>query len=250
MPGYNWGRMRRPRKYRAARKIQRKFRKYRKKKSLYKQVKKLKQKVYSQLNPGWIDDFTSGTGVTSSGFTTYDWCSLEKIAAVGGNVGGTIDVPASPQTRIGNKITVKTLSCRFLFNVSTQDIYNRVRVIIFTVPDPGSVSAAPNDILETLNVQSFYKKNSAVKFKIHKDFTVNLGQNRASVTTAGGALALNGHYHPSYTTRNFKIRFPKGLDVWYRNQNAGAAQKNQIGLLLISDSTILPNPERRFNSNG
>ena len=126
--------------------------------------------------------------------------------------------------------------------MSTQDIYNRVRVIIFTVPDPGSVSAAPNDILETLNVQSFYKKNSAVKFKIHKDFTVNLGQNRASVTTAGGALALNGHYHPSYTTRNFKIRFPKGLDVWYRNQNAGAAQKNQIGLLLISDSTILPNP--------
>lgn len=227
----------------AARMIQRKWRKrYRKKRSVRYQLKKLKRKVYSQLNPGWIDDFTSGTGVTSSGFTTYDWCALEKIAAVGGNCGGTIDVPASPQTRIGNKITVKSLTCRFLFNVSTQDIYNQVRVIIFSVPDPGSVSAAPSDILETLNVQAFYKKNSPVKFKIHKDFTVKLGQYKKTVTTATGALELNGHTYPCFATRNFTIKFPKGLDVWYRNQNCGAAQKNQLGLLLISDSTILPNP--------
>lgn len=227
----------------AARRIQRKYRKYKKrKKSLYVQVKRLKKQVYANVNPGWIDDFTAGTGVTSSGFTTYDWCAMEKIAAVGGNVGGTIDVPAGPSTRIGNKITVKKLSCRFLFNVSTQDIYNQVRVIIFSIPDPGTTSAAPLDILQTLNVQAFYKKNSSVKFKIHKDFTVKLGQYKASVTTATGALALNGHTHPCFATREFIIKFPRGLDVWFRDQNAGSAIKNQLGLLLISDSSVLPHP--------
>lgn len=232
-------------RYFASKRIQAKWRKYRnkkKRKNLRYQVKKLKKITYRNLQPGWIDDFTSGTGVTSSGFTTYDWCALEKIAAVGGNVGGTIDVPSSAQTRIGNKITVKKVRCRFLFNVSSQDIYNQVRVIIFTVPDPGSVSAAPNDILETLNVQAFYKKNGKIKFKIHKDFTVKLGQYKASVTTATGALALNGHTYPCFATRDITVNFPKGLDVWYRDQNAGAAQKNQLGLLLISDSSVIPNP--------
>lgn len=232
------------RKY-GAKKIQRAWRKKRymkRKNSLVTQVRTLKKQVYANKQAGWIDDFTGGTGVTSSGFTTYDWCALEKIAAVGGNVGGTIDVPAGPSTRIGNKITVKKLNCRFLFNCSENDIYNQVRVIIFTIPDPGSTSAAPLDILETLNVQSFYKKNSSVKFKIHKDFTVKLEQYKQTITQATGQLNLNGRTYPSWCTREFVIPFPKGLDVWFRGANAGSPIKNQLGLLLISDSTVLPHP--------
>jgi len=225
-------------RYFAAKRIQRKYRKYRKrrrKKSLYTKVKKLQRITYRNLQPGWVDDFTSGTAVGSSGFCTYSWCNMENIAAVGGQVAGVVQ-PANHQTRIGNKITVKKIRCKFLFEVAAGDRYNMVRVIIFSIPDPGATSAAPLDILALANVQSFYKKDSAVKFKIHKDFTVKLGQYRPAIGTAS-VIDINSHYYPSWVTRDVTVNFGKGLDVWYKNVNAGTPTKNQVGLLLISDST-------------
>jgi len=221
-----------PRKWkrnRRARTIQRAWRKRRYKKynknTCKKQLKKLKKIVYNNINPGWKDTYQAPTAVGAGGEITGDFCGLENIAQ------GT-----NHDDRIGNKIVVKQIHFKGNIQVARGDIYNEIRQIIFSTPDVCTTDPpAIQDILETGDLYSFYKKNSKIKFKIHYDKTWQMSNPYSEVGTVT-PVGLNGMCYPNYIHWEIKLKFPKGHPIWYGNASVGSPTKGAFFLLRISDS--------------
>ena len=219
------------RRYYAAKRIGRWWRRkkrYRKKrytKKLTYKVKRLQQKVYNNLQPGWIDTFMAPTAIGAGGDITGDFCNLENIA-----------VGTEHDDRIGNKIVVKKLHLKGNISVASGDIFNEVRIIIFSMPDVCS-TGIPNivDILQTGDLYSFYKKDSPVKYKIHYDKTWQLSNPYRDVGTVA-PIKLNGMAYPNYIHWEKKLVFPKGHAVHYDGPGVGAPTRGGFYMLRISDS--------------
>ena len=211
-------------------------------------LKKLQSLVYSQRNEGWIDDVNPNVGVNSTGFITFDYCNLENIVAVANIASiGSQPATASNLTRYGNKITLKKLRLKVLWTNSITDIYNRQRMIVFVLPDPGVAPLLQiGDILETASIDSFYKKNSPVKYRILKDVMIS--------TTCGNQQipplpSFNGMGGKPFVFRNITINFGKnGMPVHYKGAAAGDPIKNKLGMIFISDSTTTSHPSVKVSS--
>lgn len=223
--------------------------KKRKKKNLSKQVKELKQKVNSITNKCYIDRTTQLTGISSSGYTQYDVTGLQQISA------GT-----DSNQRVGLKIMLTKFQLRFTVNyasgsVLTQsDQFNRVRMIIFIVVDYDSNNQPGiTDILQSNNVDSFYRKDPQVRFKVLYDKIWNLQNPVYPFTTSAGStpasttVAVQSCTYPPYRTVKKTIKFPnkqfpKGLPIHYKSVAANQPIKNHIGYALISDSLVPGHP--------
>lgn len=211
------------------------FRKAKKTKSLTKKVKKLTQEVYNNKQNGWIDAAQLGYNVDSTGTIDMNFFNVQSIVGVG--QGGQV---ADPTSRIGNKIVAKRLTMKFLITNSEADIYNVVRVIVFKIPDPESAPPAVTDILQfnasNASPESWYKKDSKTKYKILKDFTVNLQSPYSSVTQGPSTYPLTGQYYPYYRRITKSIDL-KSTPIHFRSAVGGQPIRNAIGILLISDSS-------------
>jgi len=209
------------RKWRA----RRKYRQYRKKKPLYSKVKSLQKIVYNNLQPGWKDTFQPPVAVGAGGDITGDFCGLENIAQGTGH-----------DDRIGNKIVLKKIHLKGNIQVARGDIYNELRVIIFSLPDVcTTVPPTILDILEMGDLYSFYKKDSKIKYKIHYDKTWQLSNPYAEVGTVT-PVGLNGMCYPNYIHWETTLNFPKGHPVWYGSAGVGTPTKGGLYMLRISDS--------------
>ena len=216
----------------SARRIQRAFRARRKKKSLQKQVSRLKRTVYDHMQNNWIDTTFVPTGISSAGTIYPNFTSMLDILK------GDAD-----NTRFGDKICLKKLQMKGQFACSPTDVFNEVRIIIFTVPDPNSqaLQVSVTDVLENADVYSFYKKKSRINFNILLDKTFQLSNPRAQVGLP--AVNLNGCPYKDFIHWETSINL-KGLKVHYRpNATQGNnVLKNGLFMLLISDSALPSNP--------
>lgn len=211
-----------------ASKIQRAYRKHKKKRAstLARQNKtKINKLMNSQAT--WYDYFLS---ISPSSAGVINELGLLNIV-IGNN----------PNQRYGNKIELKGLSMKsFIFTINgmaaNADAFNNVRVIIFTIPQ--AQVPLPNlnaqDILQNLDVLSHYKKDSRVKYKILFD-SMYYVDNQASPGQPRWA-AVQSHQKFCAT----KITWPKGLSVEYDAN--GDISKNNVLMLAISDSSVLPHP--------
>jgi len=229
MPGKyrNYGR-----RYVYAKRIQRawKARRFRRRRRRYAagpikyKVKKLQRIVYNNLQPKWLDKVTPPTGTSAGGLITGDWAGFENIAQ--GN---------DHDARDGNRIVVKSISIKGNIQMATGDVFNEFRIVIFLVPCPESSPPAVNQILETGDLYSFYKKDSKVHYKILYDKNFQMSSQYAEVGTVT-PVKLCGMCYPNYIHWEHKVKFPKGLSVWYKDATANTPTKNHVYMLTISDS--------------
>ena len=212
-----------------AMKIQRAFRRYRRRRqgySLTSQVRRLKRKVYNNLQNCWIDTIQNPVGHGAGGTINPDFCSLQQIPQ-----GDDHD------ERQGNKIVVKSISIKGQLRNANGDIFNEMRIIVFSLTDdpaPGATLTV-GDILQNGDLYSHYKKNSTFKYRIHWDQTYQMSNPLATVATQPSSTDLCGCPYRDFIHIEKKIKF-KNHQVWYRGSSAGACIKGGIYLLVISDS--------------
>lgn len=211
-----------------ARRIQRAFRK-RRKPTLRKQVKQLKKLVYKQSDNRWMDTWWLAAPIVSNPGATIDVANLGQI----------IQGDATNQ-RAGNKITLKSI--KISMNILGRDAYNRIRIILFTQASTTGTFPVAADILDQIagggispaalpSVDSPYKKNSRIKYNILKDYKFTL-----QVQAVGSTRPLNKWLHINH-------KFGKtGMEVHYNAATASAPVKNQLYMLLISDSQAPTHP--------
>lgn len=212
--------------------------------TLAKKVARLSKKVYSQSQMCFIDKQTQLTGISASGYTQYDWTGQ-----------GNISDGTERNERIGNKITVKSLQLRFRVSyatgsvLTTSDQFNRVRMIVFVIKDINTTTPPGiTDILQSNEVDSFYKKDSEVKYSILYDKMWNLQNPVYPVKTgindtpASTLIAVQSCAYPPFKSVKHTIKFPKGLVLHYKSPAAAQPILNSIGIALISDSSALGHP--------
>ena len=226
-----------PRRYYAARRIQRRFRSKRRtrasttKKKVKKNTRQIRKLTNAQKN--YVDNFLN--------------YPVNGLAGTIVNMGlNTISQGNALSQRIGDKITVKSiqLNCFVQNALSTLavDAFNNIRIIVLQISQP-NLTATPlavTDFLEITNYMSLYKKRPQYKFKVLYDkHCLTNAQN------AGGAT-----WQPVDSFRkHFKVNvpFPKGLDVTYA-PGTTTPITNNIKVLLISDSLAIPHPSITFYS--
>lgn len=223
-------------KRRAASKIQGMFRKYkyrkrkRKNTTLTKRVAKLSKQVYANQNPGWVDAIQPNYNIDSDGTIDMNFFNINQIIGVGQN-----SQVADPKSRLGNKITGKKLELRFHCQPAKNDIFNVLRIIIFKVPDPTTTPPTVLDILQTQDVYSWYRKDPVVKWKKLYETTIQLQCFFSEVTQGTDTFKLQGQYYPAYKNIKYTIDL-KDMPIWFKNLTGNLPTRNQIGIMMISDS--------------
>lgn len=221
-----------------------------KNKSLARKVAKLQKKVYNITQSCFKDKSIQLSGISSSGYTQFDWTAQGDIAD-----------GSERDERLGNKIVVRSLNLKFKVNyatgsvLSTSDQFNRVRMIVFVIKDI-NVTTPPGitDILQTNEVDSFYKKDSEVKYTILYDQLWNLQNPEWTVKTGAGdtppstIIGCQSCVYPPFKSVSTKINFPKGLPLHYKGAATSQPILNSIGIALISDSSAIGHPYIDMNS--
>ena len=218
--------------------------------ALAKKVARLSKKVYNLSQNNFIDRAVQLSGISSSGYTQYDWTGQ-----------GLIQDGTERDERIGNKITIKSLQLKFRLTyatgsvLSTSDQFNRVRMIVFVIKDIDAVSPPGiTDILQTNSVDSFYKKDSEVKYTILYDKLWNLQNPEYLVKTGATAtppstiVATQSCTYPPFKSVTETIKFANGLALHYKGAAATQPIKNSIGIALISDSSAPGHPYIDMNT--
>lgn len=204
-------------------KMQRRFKKKRNKQAT------LNKKVYKLINASkTYKDMYLNIAPSASGFIQ----DLGLVTIIEGT--GTGD-------RQGEKIELKSINIKtFCYVLNTAlanaDAYNNVRIILFSLPQPvvAGVGLNVTDIIQDLDVLSHYKKDSPVKYTIHHDVLYYLDNQQL-----GGTPRWNSNV--THQKRYFKkLNFPAGLPVTYNS--GGDVIKNNVMMLAISDSGIVPHP--------
>lgn len=158
-------------------------------------------------------------------------------------------------TREGNSVVCKRYQCRGLCSITANVTNNptdlkydaQVRVIYFFVPvaeDNLGVPSAPviGDILESPldPIKSFYKKKGNVRYKVLKDYTINLQPNYFS-TTAISYHQLFTSVEPFRKMINDVIDMRKLPDTeWYSGDTASIPLRGMLCRLITSDHASEP----------
>lgn len=244
MPGgksYYYGKSSYSRGYRSNRvrgvvRLQRAWRsRQRRKKTGYNKLIKshttLARRVYNNLQPGWIDTNQAPISIDAVGLFK-DFASLTGI-----NCSATDHL-----NRIGNKITVKKIQMKAQIKVAKDDEYNEFRMLLVQIPCP-IIGTTPSiqDILETSDVYSFYKKDSKISYKILYDKVFQMSNAHLTVGAPGATVDMNGCPYKNFIHFNKTWNFPKGIPVHYSGSGVlpqtGHVTKNMLWLVMVSDST-------------
>lgn len=157
------------------------------------------------------------------------------------DVGLGLIVPGTTVSqRIGEQLTMSSLRLRGAINYG--DAFNSWRYLVILLPSIPNFVWSVADILEMPNnwFNSFYKRNSTIKFKVLAD---KRGYINSPVATTNQETTWK-----SFQQFTINLKFKKGLLVKY-NLAAGASPvHNQIVVLALGDSAIPSHPEIRFVS--
>lgn len=167
--------------------------------------------------------------------------STQVMTSIGVNFTGTHLLPdldsgtgtgTPANDRIGDTVNLRYLQARIAMDVG--DTTNVVRLIVVCFPTLSGTTGI-SDVLQypsvilgdsRLPIQSLYKKDSAVKFKVLYDKVHSVNS-----TTKGVKII------------NLKIPLPKtGLKLTYADGTSVQPEKNIINIYAASDSTVAPNP--------
>lgn len=178
-----------------------------------KRGKKYIKKAMNKSEFNYVDTY-SNTTVTTSGITPI---CLNAIAT-GTDVG----------TRVGREIILKSISGRF--GIQCGDSTNFVRiVIVYDISNNGTIPAV-SDILETGDYRSDINYDNLSRFKVIYD-------NFFGLSLAGSGAMVDKFY-----------KRVSNLTTTYNNTTAYTTTPGDVNvtgslwLLLISDSSAIPNP--------
>lgn len=185
----------------------------------YKQPYK-KKKIELKTKPGlnewkWFDETLTQTGNAYNGVVVD---SIVKIPQ------GT-DV----SSRIGNKITVKSVSVRahaYLDNQSTQLSNGLLRIIVFIDKQSAGYTATVGDVLAATYMEAHFNMNNRDRFVILKDKVIDIPLQCTASTPATEA-----------TYKHYQIYVPINVDVDYSSTNASIPTTNNIGVLFIANGS-------------
>lgn len=157
-------------------------------------------------------------------------------------------------SRSGNSIVMTSLKLDGLVyidqNFASPDVNNIVRLLLVQMTDDNQSAPAATDILETNDVNSFYKLKGTRRYKIHYDkrfYLQNVEQTAA--TTAG--MSATTSTEPFRKRFIIKAKIPKkGLKVTYSQGSisGNGPVVNGFFLLSVSDSAAISHPAMIYRS--
>ena len=228
MTRYMYGRRRN-----AAKKFVKLQRRYKKRRNIKSLARSNRRKINKLMNSEiTYKDTIFNANVSSSGlFLTTGLQSLSQGDEEG--------------QRQGDKITVKSFNFKGRFSVINGSVinadgFNNVRMIVVKIPQPNTNSPLlVTDILQVQNWQSHYKKKSDVKFQILLDKTYYMDNQGFGTGASSDPKWQPVKNHQAIC--NFKLTFPKGLDVTYQ-AGTNVVFQNDVRVFLLSDSAAPGHP--------
>jgi len=140
-------------------------------------------------------------------------------------------------TRIGNRITVKSVMLRGNANLpvtaASTDTSQIVRIIVYLDRQANGATAAVGDILASADYRSFNNLDNSDRFRTLAETTIDL--------KLSGATETAGAYTYGETKKSFFLKAKLNLDFKYKG-NAGSVADlsgNNIGVLVISETDAL-----------
>lgn len=208
-------------------------------KVLQKEVNKLKNSDEKK----WVDTVINSQAISTT--TAID--PMLGLTVWGGN-------NANRQNeREGNSLVLTSLKLDGLVYIdqgfATPDSNNVVRLILVQMTDDNLAAPNGSDILETDDVDSFYKLKGTRRYDIHYDKRFYL-QNVEQQHT-------NAAYYSSTATEPWRKRFiikakipKKGLKVTYQqgSVSGNGPVVNGFYLLSVSDSGVISHPAMKYHS--
>lgn len=157
-------------------------------------------------------------------------------------------------SRAGNSIVMTSLKLDGLVyidqNFASPDVNNIVRLLLVQMTDDNQSAPAATDILESNDVNSFYKLKGTRRYKIHYDKRFYLQNVEQTASTTAGMSATT-------STEPFRKRFiikakipKKGLKVTYSQGSisGNGPVVNGFFLLSVSDSGTISHPAMIYRS--
>lgn len=163
-----------------------------------KMVKSMKKKIEVKSKDGTLEDLTlSSAGAV---FQLYDISQ------------GTDD-----DEKIGDTVTVKSLQLRYNIGVTSGSSESYIRLVMVEIPDRISVVPAVTDIFESAAVNTLYKKDPPVRYKVLSDVVKHVS-------------GFNAGYSPGHL---FGVLRPnvKGSRFHFD----GTSAQNEIYLMVLHD---------------
>lgn len=142
--------------------------------------------------------------------------------------------------RVGRKCTIKSVHWRYNLILPEQDAQatpengDSIRIILFVDKQANGATAAVTDILETATIHSFKNLANQQRFVFLSDKLTSLNYN--SLASDGAGVVSQSRFLVQYTmnkTCNLPIEFSGVTGA------IGEIRSNNIGVLLISSSTIM-----------
>ena len=157
--------------------------------------------------------------------------------------------------REGNTIVMTSLKFDGLVyldqNFASPDSNNIVRLILVQMTDDNIAPPSGSDILETDDVNSFYKLKGLRRYKIHYDKRFYLQNPGQYFANASGANATSTATEPWRKRFIIKAKIPKkGLKVTYSQGSisGNGPVVNGFFLLSVSDSGAISHPAMVYHS--
>jgi len=137
-------------------------------------------------------------------------------------------------TRIGNRITVKSVmlrgDARLPSTAASTDTSQIVRIIVYLDRQANGATAAVADILASADYRSFNNLDNSDRFRTLAEETIDL--------TLSGATPSGAAYTYGETKKSFFMKAKLNLDVKFKG-NAGTVAdlaSSNIGVLVISET--------------
>ncbi len=191
----------------------------------------------------------------------YDTQVTSQAVSTGGAVNPMLDLnvwagnnAARQNEREGNTLVVTSLKFDGLVYIdqtfASPDYNNIVRIMLVQMTDDNITAPNLSDVLETVNIDSFYKLKGQRRYKVHYDKRFYLQNVEQTASTTAGMSATT-------STEPFRKRFiikakipKKGLKVSYAQGSISGNGPVQNGffLLAISDSGTISHPAIKYHS--
>lgn len=159
--------------------------------------------------------------------------SGSMLATVSYNLLSSIPQGSAQSQRVGDTLWIKGVSFRYEIATANSDIFNLVRVIIFSwIPNTSSITPGSTSILEsplTQVVQSFYNYEGRQDFCVFYDSIMAM-TGTASAPTIGSLRHVEQHI--AFSGKGYELQYNPGATTGTR----------QIYTLVMSDSAVSPNP--------
>lgn len=186
----------------------------------------------------------------------YDTQVTSQAVSTGGAVNPMLDLnvwagnnAARQNEREGNTLVVTSLKFDGLVYIdqtfASPDANNIVRIMLVQMTDDNITAPNLSDVLETVNIDSFYKLKGQRRYKVHYDKRFYL-QN-----TTQNASPYDTPTEPFRKRFIIKAKIPKkGLKVAYAQGSISGNGPVQNGffLLAVSDSGTISHPAIKYHS--